>query len=770
MPATTPRRFERFLTAASTLGLLAVLLLRSPAWGARTPAPSGPPSPLKGVRVFVDAGHGGIQGTGAIGPQGTLESDANWEVADRLRRLLEQDGAIVGLSRPAKDEQDRMLGEVPRLAVEFNADVFVSVHHNADAALRPWINRSEVFYHVNDDGASADLAWRLNDEFAALHQLPDSRVKSCYAYAVLRWASMPAVLGEACHITNPQAEQKLLLPGAYDAEARAYYRALRGWLEGGLPRVRRVQIEADDGFVRANIDVEAPGGLDPDSVRAEVDGRALETRCDAAAQRIAARLHTPLRAGAHQLTLRFRNTAGNAAQTTRHAFEVPFRFARCDADVSPTRPIERAGGSNRVRIVPRDRHGLPAPAETRVYVAARRGDGETSLVPCEQHGDFWSARIGPEVWRGARLFARVETPRGTVQHPVDWMPAAGGGEGPVWVGALHALHNGKPISGARAWTSDGGDIVAMTEADGWFALPVEGLLGKSLTWRARGYYDKTISVPRVLDALALDENLTPWFGGLLLGETVVIDASGGPDALGRADLRTARALADYVRLAGGEAVLVRDNDDEQGVDTRIAKALAAREALCAILIAHSEPRVHAGEAPDLSVSRGMQRWDDGDQLSLRLAEGCRPLVGTATADQRNWDDWLVMHGHAGFKAVAVSPLLVGAAVTRRLVEQPAFNKLEALGVFYGLLDYQQRKTGPGAWGTLIIETGEAQGFTGVTAVIDDVFVVPAGVDGRCTARYLALGEHRVVVQTPRGLRGPLAVRLEHAGETVIGAR
>ena len=54
--------------------------------------------PLAGLRVYVDAGHGG-QDTGAVGPAGLCESHVNFEIARRLEGMLKKGGARVRRTR-----------------------------------------------------------------------------------------------------------------------------------------------------------------------------------------------------------------------------------------------------------------------------------------------------------------------------------------------------------------------------------------------------------------------------------------------------------------------------------------------------------------------------------------------------------------------------------------------------------------------------------------------------------------------------------------------
>ena len=87
-----------------------------------------PRNPLRGLRILVDAGHGGSE-SGAPGAFGVDEKNLNLEIALSLAAILKKRGADVVLSR-GKDTTvplyDRAL-----LAEKVVADISVSVHGNA---------------------------------------------------------------------------------------------------------------------------------------------------------------------------------------------------------------------------------------------------------------------------------------------------------------------------------------------------------------------------------------------------------------------------------------------------------------------------------------------------------------------------------------------------------------------------------------------------------------------------------------------------------------
>ena len=120
--------------------------------------------PLKGKIIVLDPGHGGPE-KGAIGPHGLKESEANLGVALYLWGLLQQAGAQPILTRSADNSVytdrpfalDKDLDARSAISNRNNADLFISIHHNADAN-NPRRNDVQIYYKMSDSGPSRDIA------------------------------------------------------------------------------------------------------------------------------------------------------------------------------------------------------------------------------------------------------------------------------------------------------------------------------------------------------------------------------------------------------------------------------------------------------------------------------------------------------------------------------------------------------------------------------------------------------------------------------------
>jgi N-acetylmuramoyl-L-alanine amidase len=86
--------------------------------------------PIGRAHVVLDPGHGGTE-VGSVGPTGLAEKDINLQVAKATRRLLEERGATVVLTRDF--DHNLTTATRGRLAAAIQPGLFVSIHHNGGA-------------------------------------------------------------------------------------------------------------------------------------------------------------------------------------------------------------------------------------------------------------------------------------------------------------------------------------------------------------------------------------------------------------------------------------------------------------------------------------------------------------------------------------------------------------------------------------------------------------------------------------------------------------
>lgn len=149
------------------------------------------------MRIFIDAGHGGSN-PGAIGVNGVKEANVNLDVALKTGRLLQAEGYVVNFSRTS--DVNVSLSERARLANEWNADYFVSIHCNSN--VNTIYKGTETFYYRENTIASS-FAEVVNT--ALVNEIGTRNLGTFQAnFAVLRRTRMPAILVELAFLSNPE--------------------------------------------------------------------------------------------------------------------------------------------------------------------------------------------------------------------------------------------------------------------------------------------------------------------------------------------------------------------------------------------------------------------------------------------------------------------------------------------------------------------------------------------------------------------------------------
>jgi N-acetylmuramoyl-L-alanine amidase len=183
---------------------------------------------LSGLTIVVDPGH---PPGGAIGPSGFTEAEAVLPVGLALRRILQERGATVVMTRTTNDAVDLALR--PIIARRANAHAFVSLHYNAyPDGINPFKqpNGMEVyFYRVH----SEPLARAVQSEMLRRMPLPDQGVYF-RSLAVVRSTWVPAILAEGGFMMIPEQEHAMRTPEYQERYATAvadgletFFRALR---------------------------------------------------------------------------------------------------------------------------------------------------------------------------------------------------------------------------------------------------------------------------------------------------------------------------------------------------------------------------------------------------------------------------------------------------------------------------------------------------------------------------------------------------------------
>jgi len=183
----------------------------------RKPPEISQDNPLEGRTIVIDPGHGGKY-PGAVGPGDIHERDVVLEMGKYLKDMLEAKVAKVVMTRT--EDVDVDIYERIDMAVENNADLFISIHANAHAEGADAIN-----YHghmtLYNYAYNQKLAEIMLDNLVERIVLPRKIVWQRNNLAVLRRPQVPGVLVETAFMMHPEDNWYLLTPKYQKEFARA---------------------------------------------------------------------------------------------------------------------------------------------------------------------------------------------------------------------------------------------------------------------------------------------------------------------------------------------------------------------------------------------------------------------------------------------------------------------------------------------------------------------------------------------------------------------
>lgn len=230
------------LLALAALCLAAAALAFSP-WTSPVSLYYG--SPLKGITVALDPGHGGID-SGTHFESVMLEKEIVLEIALELRRLLEQAGAGVMMTREIDEELSRHCPDeslarhrrdVRGRVVLINASqahLAVSLHINSihDSSVG-----GPIAFYAGGNPENKRLAETIQGGLNPLFgdrpgRLVHRQPQESNAYYVLNESDMPAVILEAAFMTSPE-DRELLKSKAFRKKiARAIFLGVVDYVYG----------------------------------------------------------------------------------------------------------------------------------------------------------------------------------------------------------------------------------------------------------------------------------------------------------------------------------------------------------------------------------------------------------------------------------------------------------------------------------------------------------------------------------------------------------
>ena len=195
-------------------------------------------TPVSGIDVVIDPGHGGAMEDGATGQHGLKEKDLNLAVANRLSADLVGAGMHPLLTRSG--DYTMTIEARAQIVRNLRPRAFVSIHHNAEPEVTSTIPGSETYYQAASPESRrlAGLIWEEVTRALAPFKIPwlarrDAGAKPRIGdhgddyYGILREThGTPSALAELAYITDPPEEELLARADVQQVEAAAVARAI----------------------------------------------------------------------------------------------------------------------------------------------------------------------------------------------------------------------------------------------------------------------------------------------------------------------------------------------------------------------------------------------------------------------------------------------------------------------------------------------------------------------------------------------------------------
>lgn len=314
---------------------------------------SGKSKTFTGWHICLDPGHGG-NAAGAVAPvNGLRESDVNLRVALEVRRILEQQGVLVTLTRDVdkslSENPSDDLSQRPAIAEQAGADLFVSLHHNADIVPNSQKNGLEVYYKLHDAGASLDLAQclvpPLVKNLSHLYNTPPQILPG--NYKVLRISQLPAVLLEFSYMTCDANATSLSSPDGIHQEAEGIAEGLMRYIRMSPPRFLSAKVTRDEVGPSwwVSVDFLSDFDLDVSTFSLKINGKDRFVPVRQRGRSVLFGSREPLPNGVNVCLVNIRNNQGAAGSA---AFEIP--VDRPPAHIFVRQIPEEISSDNRIDV------------------------------------------------------------------------------------------------------------------------------------------------------------------------------------------------------------------------------------------------------------------------------------------------------------------------------------------------------------------------------------------------------------------------------------
>lgn len=183
------------------------------------------------VVIVVDPGHGG-EDPGKVGINDVLEKDLNLQIAKKVKKLLEEAGIKIVMTRTndkVPDAKKEDLNQRVQLINETKPTLALCIHQNSYPDAK--IKGAQVFYHTITPEAE-DVASIVQEQLRTVDPTNTRQIKENDTYFMLKNTQVPTIIVECGFLTNPDEAAKLTQEDYQDKLAQAICEGVVKWLNG----------------------------------------------------------------------------------------------------------------------------------------------------------------------------------------------------------------------------------------------------------------------------------------------------------------------------------------------------------------------------------------------------------------------------------------------------------------------------------------------------------------------------------------------------------
>ena len=183
------------------------------------------------VVIVVDPGHGG-EDPGKVGNNDVLEKDLNLQSAKKVKKLLEEAGIKIVMTRTndkVPDAKKEDLNQRVQLINETKPKLALCIHQNSYPDAK--IKGAQVFYHTITPEAE-DVASIVQEQLRTVDPTNTRQIKENDTYFMLKNTQVPTIIVECGFLTNPDEAAKLTQEDYQDKLAQAICEGVIKWMNG----------------------------------------------------------------------------------------------------------------------------------------------------------------------------------------------------------------------------------------------------------------------------------------------------------------------------------------------------------------------------------------------------------------------------------------------------------------------------------------------------------------------------------------------------------